>query len=90
MLFSDGCREILTYSTDSPMSEIVRGRVIDESSSSEATFNTVSEWVQTCLKEHPRCAPNVTSVLPTRVIDLGDAATSANPFLKIAHGECGT
>lgn len=47
----------------------------------------LSAWINDCQANHPSCQQRMHPKLPTRVIDVG--SSTAQPFLKITHGEVG-
>ncbi|KAF2807416.1 HET-domain-containing protein [Mytilinidion resinicola] len=65
--------------------DIISGRAIVPADSDEA-ISLAQRWIQTCLREHgDSCPQNDTLTLPTRVIDVGDAALR-QPFLFQTEG----
>ncbi|RDL31806.1 uncharacterized protein BP5553_09208 [Venustampulla echinocandica] len=47
----------------------------------------LSAWINDCQANHPSCQQSMHPKLPTRIIDVGSG--TAQPFLKITHGEVG-
>jgi hypothetical protein len=45
---------------------------------SEISLNQTKEWMQMC-QTHPHCSREHDSVLPTRVLDIGDRSVKAIP-----------
>lgn len=68
-----------------PLSNHVRGRVIEPAASSDASFRTIAKWLKECLDSHPNCSRSLDSILPTRVINV----SAATPFLQLTRGERG-
>ncbi|KAE9368280.1 HET-domain-containing protein, partial [Stipitochalara longipes BDJ] len=58
-------------------------------SGSEGCLSLGSNWLKTCLDEHPYCSRTTerTMPLPTRVIDVG--GVNLRPSLHLSHGENG-
>jgi hypothetical protein len=69
-----------------PLSNHVRGRVTEPTSSSDTSFKTIAKWLEQCLKDHPSCSKSLDSILPTRVINV----SAATPFLQVTQGERGS
>ena len=58
----------------------------DNNTNSDFTFRLAEWWLQTCKKTHTQC--NLSSaVLPARVIDVGAADGSQEPFLHESEGQ---
>ena len=49
----------------------------------------ISQWLDTCTKEHINCQHELPSQLPTRVIDVGSPDGSQNPYLMDTRGVTG-
>ncbi|KAF2194114.1 HET-domain-containing protein [Zopfia rhizophila CBS 207.26] len=68
------------------------GETEDSNTGSDVTFQLVAAWVTECLENHEKChkAQSGANPLPTRVIDVGLADGSQQPFLyepgKQEHG----
>ena len=63
------------------------GRAVYSDSASKACMSVVQEWLRTCLREHKECSPlcEPASLLPTRVIDVGDK--DSDPRLVTSTGK---
>jgi hypothetical protein len=63
----------------------------DEHTGSDEGFLQASSWLLTCLTQHPNCidAEGPLPLLPTRVIDVGPANGSQDPFLVASQGRRG-
>ena len=48
---------------------------------SQKVMATIRTWMSECLKTHSLCAPQTPSSLPSRVIDVGQAGSSDEPYL---------
>jgi hypothetical protein len=58
-------------------------RPLSGDSSFEACFSAASTWLTKCFEEHD--CQNELSLLPTRLVEVGDAETP--PHLHISNGE---
>ncbi|KAH6865560.1 heterokaryon incompatibility protein-domain-containing protein [Alternaria rosae] len=56
---------------------------------SDKAFNLIKLWLHRCLGSHEHCRTASTNKLPSRVIDVGPADGSQNPFLHVSS-ECST
>ncbi|KLU84117.1 hypothetical protein MAPG_03162 [Magnaporthiopsis poae ATCC 64411] len=62
-------------------------RDVPESAMSQDCLNTIRVWFKDCAENHPKCHPvGRSSVLPTRVIDIGIGADDM-PVLYVSRGE---
>lgn len=52
--------------------------------SSQASFDLVTQWLKSCLLGHGSCSNASSSPLPDRVIDVGQSSSSQEPFLFIS------
>ncbi|KPA37801.1 tol protein, partial [Fusarium langsethiae] len=62
-----------------PLESVICGRPVEEQGGSLTAISRARSWVKAC-NEHPSCRPNQT-VLPTRVIDMGNDIH--NPYVKL-------
>lgn len=53
---------------------------------SDKVMNTIRIWKSECLEKHPLCARKTPFSLPTRVIDVGRADSSDDPYLLESGG----
>jgi hypothetical protein len=78
---------ILTKVTDSPLADVIPGRLRAVDSSSPIAFSKVRKWLRECDEKHS-CAPQATK-LPTRVLDLGEDINSQEAILVENHERLG-
>ncbi|CAJ0554891.1 Ff.00g134040.m01.CDS01 [Fusarium sp. VM40] len=69
----------LCVRNDDPLKHIFRGRPVEQDGGSSVGISRVRNWVNDCNKRH-NCRPQGT-ILPSRVIDVGDDMTS--PYVKL-------
>ncbi|TVY81859.1 Ankyrin-3 [Lachnellula suecica] len=69
-----------------PLEPVISGRLIAPSSTEQTCFDLVKSWVKECTENHPQCL-NKPAALPTRVIDVGPADGSQEPFLYLSKAE---
>lgn len=53
------------------------------SSSSEESFHRARQWISNCFKNHALCGDDKPSVLPTRILDVGEGPTADPPSIKL-------
>lgn len=75
--------------TDSALVEkdIVSGRPFQINASSEEVVSLARQWLNRCLENHHDSCPSEISMLPTRLVDVGDE--SHPPRLYVTHHEYG-
>jgi hypothetical protein len=67
----------------------LRGREIAALPTDDSCFQKIGEWLQYC-DEHHKCLDSTKlPVLPTRIVDVGCADGSSEPFLFISNGRRG-
>lgn len=76
---------------DDPFDAITLRRPVNLPPASGDCFQTASNWLEACLKHHPRCIieGGHRKPLPTRVIDVGSLDGSEVPFLFSTNGHFG-
>lgn len=57
-----------------------------QNTGSDKVMDTIRTWMSECLETHIPCARKTRSSLPTRVIDVGQADDSHNPYLLESKG----
>ncbi|KAI0414338.1 hypothetical protein F5X98DRAFT_256257 [Xylaria grammica] len=65
------------------------GRNSFASSDPDFYTNWAQEWLSHFIQAHPRCGGSKPTPMPTRVIDLGEPGTGAQPKLLITNGQHG-
>src|ERR1700712_4686371 len=102
-LFSTLLTLILTPDDPAALSGDIIGRKIEENAGSEASFQLIRKWVDVCVGSHVECLPSSslnhptqtvlgkpeTTLLPTRLIEIGPSDGTESPFLKLTRGERG-
>jgi hypothetical protein len=94
--FLTGCVIQATFNSLTILFYFLIGRVYDAtrslvsagpaSTGSDASMALVSTWIQHCSRNHPECKrSDEKPLLPTRVIDVGPADGSREPFLFISN-----
>jgi hypothetical protein len=63
------------------------GKSFPENTSSAASLQQASGWLNYCLEKHTKCGSILKSELPTRVIDVGGSELEANVRLHESHRE---
>lgn len=68
--------------------------LVEESTHSDKSLEQARSWILNCASSHPGCAPDVPSLLPTRVIDVGtndldirlyETAGESNRYICLSH-----
>jgi hypothetical protein len=72
--------------TDDPLASLIWTRPTHEDARSPGIQMQIKEWLERCLKKHRLCQDEV-NLLPTRLIDVGDA--DQEPFLFVSDGRLG-
>lgn len=72
-------RRLLT-SLDDPLAANISGRYPSSTPIDETCLSTITQWVDTCVVNHPSCTPEASKDwnMPTRVIDVGLPTSSSN------------
>lgn len=74
---------------DDPLSLIIPGRLVPDDSGSEASFQTLVQWLEKCRSNHRDCNWKSDNILPLRVIDIGSGVDSTDPRLLVTTGQRG-
>ena len=72
--------------TDDPFASLIWARPTHEDAQSSGIQTQIKEWLERCLKKHRSCQ-NKVNLLPTRLIDVGNA--DQEPFLFVSDGRVG-
>jgi hypothetical protein len=61
---------------------------VPQDSQSDQAFVSIKAWIKECIKDHPLCPSNESSLLPQRLIDVGGKG-KPEPRIYESHGESG-
>lgn len=84
-------QEIELYTPeDDPSASVIRGRPVEETCTSDVTFELIDWWLKTCLAEHETCGNTSKKRLPTRVLDLNSKDHTSDISLYETKGRSGS